>query len=615
MKKSAMLVLSNRTVLTFATPPADEQLELAANELDRLLFARFGEGKVEPDQVVNVDFNVDPAAKGFSVRVRPDTLAFTAPNSLEILYAVYDFAEECLGFCFFEPGVDSIDAFGGRLQFEVGSTLVRNRVPAMKIRGFVQEFPFSEDNYIIADWMAKNKLNYIQTWMKFYDEADQDMIDFHRVRGIVIESGHHNFSYLIPTKKYANKHPEFFAEINGRRIKPSEDKNALLLSEQLCTTNPGLREELVKNLIAYGKKHPEIKRVGLNPNDGFGWCECPECSKFYDKSRKGELYSLSEHVYLAGGIYHDLLRYVNKRLREEGCALNVSFGAYINYCAPSEGFELTPGLSVSFAPYWHCINHRINDPACPVNSRYAQDIEAWCKAKKGGEVLIYEYLMGVNFYLSLPMIHTDWIFDEVKYYKSVGVDGFMTQFHLPHWSVYGINYYAMAQALYGKSRTAALNRMWTALFGKDAAEGRRFYAKMRKMVMAAGKCHIPYPYSLFSRTKIGDYEKMHELAQALCKKLSRDSFRQDLVIWTEYLLRFKRFFDDYHAHQAGLKELQAFRKWVHDKCADRQVVVVSRLDMYLQQVEDSLRAGREWIHFGLDWEDAYIRKHHEGILS
>ena len=608
------LTLSAAAEFAYRGLGRDETLELAANELDRLAYGKFGPSRRKKQQTVPVVFTVTAKAKGFSAAVRGGALIFRAPTPVEILYAVYDFAEEFLGYCFFAPGVDSLDEFGGEAVLPEGS-LIRSRRPVMKIRGFVQEFPFSEDSYVIADWMAKNKLNYIQTWMKYYDQLDADLLEFHRLRGIEIESGHHNFSYLIPTERYAKDHPEYFAEIGGRRIKPAEDKNELLMSEQLCTTNPGLREELVKNLLEYARKHPEVRTVGLVPNDGFGWCECKECSKFYDKNVKGELYSLSEHVYLAGRIYHDLVRYVNKRLREEGCTLTLNFCAYINYCRPSEGMTLPENLQVSFAPYWHCINHRIDDPECPVNSRYADDIKAWCQVKEGGRVVIYEYLMGVNFYLSLPMIHTDWIFDEVKYYTSIGVDGFITQFHLPHWSVYGINYYMMAQALYGKKRPQAKARLMAALFGDDAGEGEAFLRAVRKLQLSAGKCHIPYPYSLFSRTRLEDYRKLEEQAKVLQKKLPRDEFRRDLVVWMQYLVRFKGFFDRCQANRATVADARKFRQWAHEHCEGRQVLMLNKFDWYFDQIEESLAAGRPWIHFGIDWEDAYVLKHHKTILA
>ena len=357
-KKVKNLVLNRRTRLVFADFPENAQLKLAADELARLIKTRFA-GRTEPDQAVEIIFEIKENAKGFSVKTAENAIKFTAPTALEIVYAVYDLAEEYLGYCFFEPGIDHLNETGSKVILPVGKYLIRNRVPQLPLRGLVQEFPFSGEDYIIADWMVKNKLNVLQTWLKYYENITEDLQDYFELRGIEIIGGGHNFSFLIPGEKYAFTHPEFFAERNGERIKPSSSKSALLLSEQLCTTNPELREELVKNIIGYSKTHPRLKSLGISPNDGFGWCECKECSKLYDKTKKGELYSLSEHVHQANAIYHQLVKYVNRRLREENCQIHLGFGAYINYCRPSEGMTVDKGMRSALANYWRCINHKI----------------------------------------------------------------------------------------------------------------------------------------------------------------------------------------------------------------------------------------------------------------
>ena len=616
MKKQVpFLVLSSRTKLDFISAIDNRQFEIAAAELKRLMDTRFGTGSREPAQTVSITFTIDCQAKGFSVKVLDNALEFIAPTALEILYAVYDMAEEYLGFCFFEPGVDALDTFGGTIKLPVGKYIIRNRVPALKLRGLVQEFPFSDEDYIIADWMVKNKLNLLQTWLKYYVNIPGEMLDYFEDRGIEITGGGHNFSFLIPAEKYAESHPEFFAERNGERIKPSSCKSALLLSEQLCTTNPELREELVKNIIELSKLHPRLKSIGLSPNDGFGWCECKECSKLYDKNAYGELYNLSEHVHQANKIYHQLVKYVNRRLREENCTINLGFGAYINYCRPSEGMTVDKGMRSGLANYWRCINHKINDPECPVNSNYVKDLQRWMKVKNGGLFGIYEYYMGVNFYISLPMVHTDDIFDEVEFYEKTGVDSLVTQFHVPHWHVYGINFYCMANALYHKSRNATQKRMWNALFGKDAEEGKRFYRQVRKLIESAGACHIPYPYSLFNRTDIADYKNLHEMAKKLHQRSVRDEYRRDLVVWTEYLVRFKTFFDDYHAGKAGVKEIRQFRQWALENCYGKRILRFASFNRYTQNIEQMISEGKKWLHFGLDWEDAYVVKHSQTILK
>ena len=559
---------------------------------------------------LNAALAIETQLPSFEIRNAGGKVIIAAPDSIELLYGVYDLAERFGGYSFFEPGRDRFDA-ARKVPVPEGIA-VSARKPLLKRRGFIQEFPFNAETPQLFDWMAKNKLNYLLVWMKYYDELSEESKEAVRIHGIVIESGHHNFNYWIPGRKYGGSHPEFFAEINGKRIQSSDGKSELLLSEQLCTTNPELRAEIAANMLAYCEKHPEVKVISLVPNDGFGWCECPECSRFYDKEQKGDFYSLSEHVYKADRIYHDMVRDIGARLREKRPDLQLTFCAYVNYCAPSPGFRLERGMAVHFAPYWRCINHTMDDPACPVNSRYAEDIRRWEAAKNGGEINIYEYYMGVNFYLSLPMIHFHEMFHEMNWYAEHHADGILTQFHLPHWTVYGMNYVLMARAARGEKEQDAIPALFAELFGKDAPEAGRFYHRIKELLLNMGRCHIPYPYSLFRRTCLKDYQELHGMAQQLAAKAPADRFRSELVLWTEYLIRFKTLFDQYHAGQLTEADLDAFLDWIHAH-RDSRVFVQERFDMYFQALRECLRTGKPWIHFNLDWEDAYILRQEKMI--
>ena len=561
---------------------------------------------------VEADFVTEEPLPSFEIRRVKGRLVIAAPNAIETLYGVYECAELFYGYTFFEPGRDRFDASlkvdftapgvpDGRLAFA--------RRPLLKRRGFIQEFPFNDETPMLFDWMAKNKLNYLLVWMKYYDELSDELKEMAAVRGITIESGHHNFDYWIPGKVYGKTHPEFFAEINGKRITPSGNAE-LLLSEQLCTTNPELRAEIARRMLEYCEQHPEVHTISLVPNDGFGWCECENCSKFYDKNKKGDFYSLSEHVYKADRIYHNLVQDIAARVNKVRPDIQITMVAYINYCAPSEGFTLKQGMAVHFADYWRCINHEISDPTCPINSHYADDIRKWCAVKQGGDVNIYEYFMGVNFYLSLPMIHFHEMFHEMLWYRNTGVDGILTQFHIPHWSVYGLNYYFMAKAARGDAEYGVIFDTMRRLFGADEHKAYAFYSNIKKLLLTMGTCHIPYPYSLFRRTKQEDYQALLAQAQELASLAPDDRFRQELVIWMEYLCRFKAFFDLAHADKATVADAQALLDWIHTH-RNTRVFVHDRFDSYFKAIKEALQNGRKWIHFNLDWEDNYILRHVE----
>lgn len=568
----------------------DTTLALAKGEL-----AKYG---------LEAEIRLEEGLPSFEIRRIDGRTVIAAPSPVEALYGVYDLAERFGGYCFFEPGRDRFDASQKRALPGDG-VVVAARRPLLKRRGFIQEFPFNEETPQLFDWMAKNKLNYLLVWMKYYDELPEDLKAMAQTRGIVIESGHHNFSYWIPASKYAKTHPEFFAEIDGKRIKPSEGKGDLLLSEQLCTTNPELRSEIVRNMLDYCEKHPEVKVISLVPNDGFGWCECKECSKFYDKSEKGDFYSVSEHVYKANRIYHDLVKEVAARLHEKRPDIQLTFCAYVNYCEPAPGFRLTPGLAVHFAPYWRCINHLVDDPECYYNSNYAKDIMEWEAVKDGGEINIYEYYMGVNFYLSLPMVHFRELFHEMGWYEEHHVDGILTQFHIPHWSVYGLNYALMAKAARGESPQDAIPILFRSLFGNDGEAYLDFYWNVKEMLLHIGKCHIPHPYSLFRRTTLSQFKEIHRQAGELAARDPSNRLGREILVWTEYLVRFKSLFDDYHAGVLTEEMLDEFLAWIHSFRTTR-VFVHERFDMYFQALRSCLRTGKPWVHFNIDWEDGYV---------
>ena len=581
----------------------DKTLDLAASELAAFLQQSPGTS-ISEDEGIQIEFIIRDVP-GYSVSVQGERLIFTAPDPVRILYAVYTLAEEHLGFCFFEPGSDRVRP-KDRVVFEDG-IVISQRVPLMKNRGLIQEYPCDESNYRLASWMARNRLNYLVTWMKYYDQFSPEMKDYYRIRGIKIESGHHNFDYYIPIKKYGDSHPEYFAIRDGKRVTYEKTDEDLFLSKQLCVTNPDLRAQLSANMVDYAKEHPELDIIALTPNDGFGWCECENCSTFYDKDDRGERYCISEHVYKANRIYHDLIQDISKRIWKERPDLNVSFSAYINYLEPAEGFKLGKGLIVHVATYWRCINHKIDDPACPINRRYLQSLVKWGKVKQGGVFNIYEYYMGVNFYLSLPMIHHEVIFDELRALSKIGVDSITTQYHLTHWTAYGLNFYMMAKAAYGED-PSVVEKCMSDLFGDDAEDAGEFYRAVRTVVLSAGPCHVPIPRPLLNRTSLDQYEHLRDMAQGLLDKNPDDRFRRNIVVWMDYIIRFKTLFDRYMRGEDVREGILEFEKWAEEQ-GEHDVCVTSRLKMYLPKWIEKIERGEPWFHFNIDWEDPYVERY------
>ena len=554
----------------------------------------------------NARFILNDALPSFEISRKDGEWIFTAPSEVELLYAVYDCAERFLGYDFFEPGTENFDPETVCRNLPDG-VLVPAQKPRMKRCGFIQEFPFDPvETPLLLDFMAKNKLNYLLVWMKYYDELSAELKQYAQIRGIVIESGHHNFEYLIPADKYGETHPEYFA-IRAKDQNVKDLPGVTCLKRQLCTTEPDLRKEIAHQLLAYQRKNPELSRIGLNPNDGYGWCECPRCKNYYlpDDQRKFRS-APSPGYFYAENAYDEFIGAVAEHIHEKNPDLTLNFFAYVNYSTPAKNFKLTPGIAVELANYWRCVQHDLFDPDCPTNRGFLNDFLAWEKAKAGGELIMYEYYMGINFYISLPLLFWKRMFDEFEYYQQHHVDGVLTQFQMNHWSVYGSNYRFMASAARGGNLEDALNRFYQRRFGKYAEEAGQFFAMIEKLLSSIKECHIPTPASLFSRISLEQLNELLPPARKLARKLPTIRPAADLEVWIKYLIKLKDLYDREMNRTITPQDMKKFLLWL--KRQEKRRVVAKAAYRYLKLWLEDIQNGVPCRFFDVDWVAEFSRR-------
>ncbi len=96
--------------------------------------------------------------------------------------------------------------------------------------------------------------------------------DFHRLHTIndVFAKGYyvHTFEKIMPWQKYFEKHPEYFAYMNGKRI-----------IDQLCLTNPNVLRITLNKLKEEMQKQPDKTIWSVSQNDNFSYCQCDNCQK------------------------------------------------------------------------------------------------------------------------------------------------------------------------------------------------------------------------------------------------------------------------------------------------------------------------------------------------
>ncbi|HPE95357.1 MAG TPA: DUF4838 domain-containing protein, partial [Bacillota bacterium] len=86
----------------------------------------------------------------------------------------------------------------------------------------------------------------------------------------------HSFNQLVPVDKYFDSHPEYFSEIEGKRIREHT---------QLCLTNPDVVDIAVATALEWIKNNPEISAVDLSQNDCGNPCQCEKCKAVYERTQ------------------------------------------------------------------------------------------------------------------------------------------------------------------------------------------------------------------------------------------------------------------------------------------------------------------------------------------
>lgn len=83
----------------------------------------------------------------------------------------------------------------------------------------------------------------------------------------------HSFRQLCPCDEFFDAHPEYFSEIEGKRVKDDT---------QLCLTHPDVLQIVTERLFARIRQDPAAKLWSVSQNDNKNFCTCPACKAVDD---------------------------------------------------------------------------------------------------------------------------------------------------------------------------------------------------------------------------------------------------------------------------------------------------------------------------------------------
>lgn len=184
--------------------------------------------------------------QGYEIKSNRKGLYIIGATPLAVGYAVYDFLE----------------SFGYRYYFPSKKWEIIPDLNILQYESFVRELP---DYYHRKIWAG------FGIWDEFKNTTDNWNIA-NKNGGYALKTGHSYDRIIKENQEQFDKHPEYYALINGKR-----EVNARF--PKFCVSNPELRKLVVNHAINEFKNNPEQVGYSVDPSDGGGWCECDACLK------------------------------------------------------------------------------------------------------------------------------------------------------------------------------------------------------------------------------------------------------------------------------------------------------------------------------------------------
>ncbi len=141
-------------------------------------------------------------------------------------------------------------------------------------------------------------------------------------------------------ERFHRSHPDYFAKPPAGFQQPYPKPDRV----KLCVSNPAVADQIVADWVAAGK--PDNWNVC--PNDGRGFCVCPNCRELDGVPAESELAIWNENTAVLTGRYVALWNKLIRRMRRLNPNVTLSSYAYSAYRQPLPDMKLEDGIVLGY---------------------------------------------------------------------------------------------------------------------------------------------------------------------------------------------------------------------------------------------------------------------------
>ncbi len=328
--------------------------------------------------------------EGFVIKTVGPHLILAGGKSRGSLYACYEFLYQYLGCRWFTPSVNRIP----RRETITIPAIDYRKIPALEYRDIFYQEAWD------GDWSARNHVTGINSRLKTRHGGKRRYHNLHFA---------HTAYSLVPPDQYFGAHPEYFSEVNGKRVGKGG---------QLCLSNPDVLKIATAGVRQWARDEPEADIISVSETDSHGHCQCGNCRILIDRE---------------GSHAGPLLHFVNRiadNIREEFPELAVGMLAYNHMYSriPPKHVRPRPNVVVRLVTSGCCRFHSLatcdSDFAYEGSVQFRDDITGWKNA--GDSLYVWNYVADYGDFLApLPNLHI--LQSDIRFFIEHNVKGIFEQ--------------------------------------------------------------------------------------------------------------------------------------------------------------------------------------------
>lgn len=265
----------------------------------------------------------------------------------------------------------------------------------------------------------------------------------------------HTMDFLMPVEKYYSSHPEYFALVDGKRVK---DKS------QPCFSNPEVFRICVEELRKIMKQYPEISIFEVSASDNNNHCKCSLCQSTINQ---------------LGGYTDLVLDFVNRvadTVKDEFPDKKIEFLAYWTTSNPPEKIKPHDNVVVRLCDEETCHVHGFENCSANNSKNYLSKLNHWNEISK--ELYVWEYASNFTWYL-IPTPNFYALRDNIVSYKNHSIAGVFIEgnHYSPESELRVLRIYVLTKLLWNPEIDIdeVVNDFMTGYYGASAPYMRQYF--------------------------------------------------------------------------------------------------------------------------------------------